>query len=503
MPLILPARTLDTGGYVIDNSLRFNRDDNAYLEKTFSGSPTSTKICTISFWLKLADPSIIHAKAIFSAIKSGSSEDVIKFGGTNGGNLGYIELNFDNTSNGSLVVGDGSSLNLFRDPSAFSHFVIAFDTSQGTASNRIKFYQNGTLLQTESRIEGGSVTNDIAISQNYDLGFLTASKHQIGMNAESSNSEPFDGYLSEFHFVDGQQLAPTSFAETNDNGVWIPKDCKDDLTYGNYGFFLEFKQTGTSADASGKGADTSGNGNHFDDNNLTVEDQTTDTPTNNFCTINSVFADAGTNTVTADYSEGNTKLLKTVDGWGHGRGTFLLSSGKWYVEAKVTETGTGQIGQFGIVPSALTGTTDANDKIEGLRVNMGGSDTIFQKMDTGTGSNVFTDFASGDIVMLAIDLDSNKLWVGNDGTWYNNNNASTTLNSSNHDVTLPSNDEGWIFTIGGYRDGGNNLAWEFNWGNPSFSISSSNSDANGYGNMEFAVPTGFYTCCTKNLAEYG
>jgi len=124
-------------------------------------------------------------------------------------------------------------------------------------------------------------------------------------------------------------------------------------------------------------------------------------------------------------------------------------------------------------------------------------------MDTGTGSNVFTDFASTDIVMLAIDLDNNKLWVGNDGTWYNNNNASTTLSSGNHDVALPANDVGWIFTIGGYRDGGNNLAWEFNWGNPAFAISSSNADAGGHGNFEFAVPSGFFAVNSKNLAEYG
>jgi hypothetical protein len=471
-------------GYEISNSLRFNNNDTAYLN--ISRSSQSNTTGTFSVWTKMGVP----------------SDDNVLFGGaTDVNNRSYIYFSdpdgfvgiFSRTS-GSADIAYNSNAK-FRDPSAWYHVVVAIDTTQGTAGNRFKMYINGTQYT-----DWGTAT---APSENASLPILNQSAQTVGGGFGASGiSSMAEGYLADAYYIDGQQLDASYFGETNDNGVWIPKKYLG--TYGTNGFKLEFQQTGTgTASASTIGADTSGNDNHLTSNNLAATDVTTDTPTNNFCTINSVFADAGTNTVAADYSEGNTKLLKTVDAWGHGRGTFLLSSGKWYAEAKVTETGTGEAGQFGIVPSVLSGTTDANDKIEGLRVNMGGSSTIFQKMDTGTGSNVFTDFASGDIVMLAIDLDNNKLWVGNDGTWYNNNNASTTLSPSNHDVTLPSNDVGWIFTIGGYTDGGNNLAWEFNWGNPSFSISSSNADANGYGNMEFAVPSGFYTCCTKNLAEYG
>ena len=478
MPFPVLGSNSAVAGYEIDNSLRFNDDDSAYLNKTPS-SASNRRTWTWSGWFKRSNLGAFQDIFISGSNASGqlssqfswnSSDGITLYGAVSGASADYY-----------LVTNA-----LFRDPSAWYHLVLAVDTTQGTNSNRIKLYVNGEQVT--------SFSSETYPSQNYDTAVNNNVLHTIGRFSVVS-ANPLDAYLSEVHFIDGSQLTPSSFGETNDNGVWIPKAY--DGSYGTNGFYLEFQDSGNLGD------DTSGNGNDFTANNLTATDQTTDTPTNNFCTINSVFADAGTNTVSADYSEGNTKLLKTVDAWGHGRGTFLLSSGKWYVEAKVTETGTGETGQFGIVPSVLSGTTDANDKIEGLRVNMGGSNTIFQKMDTGTGSNVFTDFASGDIVMLAIDLDNNKLWVGNDGTWYNNNNASTTLSPSNHDVTLPSNDEGWIFTIGGYRDGGNNLAWEFNWGNPSFTISSSNSDANGYGNMEFAVPSGFYTCCTKNLAEYG
>jgi hypothetical protein len=124
-------------------------------------------------------------------------------------------------------------------------------------------------------------------------------------------------------------------------------------------------------------------------------------------------------------------------------------------------------------------------------------------MDTGTGSVIFDDFASGNTAHLAIDLDNNKIWVGKEGTWYNDDNASATLDASNHDVALPTVTAGWVFGVGQYRDGSNNLIWEYNWGNPPNAISSGNADANGYGNFEYAVPSGFYAVCTKNLAEYG
>jgi hypothetical protein len=481
-----------SSGDLITNSLRFNDGDSPSLQFTPS-SDSNEQTWTVSFWVKRGVIGTSSSQMLFMSDTNLSEYIWVRFCGTEVSGKADMFQVFMVEPNGRE--GDVRTNRLFRDVSAWYHIVVRCDLTQSTAANRLRIYVNGvkeTSFDTASYLN----QNDDNINWNSNV------KHAIGHQVSNTTTERyFDGYLANFYNIDGSSLGADSFGETNDNGVWVPKQYTG--SFGTNGYFLEFQQTGTSANSSGMGADTSGNDHHWTPANLAATDVTTDTPQNNFCTINSVFADDGTNTVAADYSEGNTKLLKTVDGWGHGRGTFLLSSGKWYVEAKVTETGTGQIGQFGIVPSVLTGTTDANDKIEGLRVNMGGSDTIFQKMDTGTGSNVFTDFASGDIVMLAIDLDNNKLWVGNDGTWYNNNNASTTFDASNEDVTLPSNDEGWIFTIGGYRDSGNNLAWEFNWGNPSFSISSSNSDANGYGNMEFAVPTGFYTCCTKNLAEYG
>ena len=152
--------------------------------------------------------------------------------GVNNGILNNLEFVFNNTSAGSMMVSDGtSSFVKFRDPSAWYHIVVAIDSTQGTASNRVKVYVNGTQRDVELRIDGGSQTTDVPLTQNYDLGFLTASKHQIGMNVESSNSEPYDGYLSEFYFVDGQQYAPTVFAETDDIDLNVDKDEIEDANW--------------------------------------------------------------------------------------------------------------------------------------------------------------------------------------------------------------------------------------------------------------------------------
>jgi len=494
---ILPANSA-TGGYEIDNSMRFNRGDAACLRKTFSGSPTSTKKCTISFWTKLADPSNTDAKAIFSAIKSGSNEDVIKFMGVNNGILNGIEINFNNTGDGSMMISSGSStLIKFRDPSAWYHIVIAIDSSQGTASNRVKVYVNGTQFDTEARVEGGSVADDVALSQNYELGFLTASAHSIGENVESAGNEPYDGYLAEFHFVDGQQLAPTTFAETDDNGAWIPKDCKGDLTYGNYGFFLEFKQTGTSANASGKGADTSGNDNHFDDANATAEDITVDTPTNNFATLNPLIPVQQVPV----YSEGNTKVVFKDGGNGCSPlSTFAVNSGKFYFEAKFVQTsdpGHGAIGVGIVDADKYNPFGDADDAFD--LESFGYSYTTDGNAKTSGNDSSFGDeFNSGDIIGVAVDFDNRQIYYSKNGTFQDSGDptsgASGTGSAHNFSVGT------YYFAVYAYQE---ENSWEMNFGNAPFSISSGNADANGYGNFEYAVPSGYYSLCTKNLAEYG
>jgi len=453
-----------SSGDLITNSLRFNSADSPELTKTFGSAGGDT--WSYSCWLKRGDIS----EQGHGLLKANT-------------NAGLYFL-----STGALVINDDgasahTSTELFRDVGAWYHILF---TGNGTTN---KVYVNNVQLTFSGGTPNiGDINNNVAHS---------ISKSAVGV-------EYMDGYLADIHFVDGTEKAPTDFAELNDNGVWIPK--KYTGSYGTNGFKLEFKQTGTSANAAGIGADTSGNGNHFAVSNLAATDIGIDTPQNNYCTINSIYADDGNNMIGADFTEGNRKQLTTVDGWKFGRGTFLLEAGKWYVEVKMTEAGSGQVGNFGIVPSqggVALGNTDDNDVFEGLRVSFSSSDTNLQKLDTGSGSNIFTDFASGNTAMLAIDLDNDKIWIGKEGTWYNNNNASTTLDPSNHDIALPTVSLGWAFGLGATRNGSDNVTFEYNWGNPAHAISSGNSDADGHGNFEFAVPSGFFAVNSKNLAEYG
>ena len=204
-------------------------------------------------------------------------------------------------SSDKLFIGGGATSfrqtnRLFRDVSAWYHIVIAVDTTDSTADDRIKIYVNG--------VQETSFTTNNAISLNQNTPVNESSKvHQI-CNRQKSSSLPFDGYMTEFHFIDGAQKAQTDFGEFDDNGGWIPK--KYTGTYGTNGFFMEFKQTGTSANSSGIGADTSGNDNHFTPTNLAANDVTTDTCTNNFCTLNSVDKDGHTN------AEGNLQVSGDV-----------------------------------------------------------------------------------------------------------------------------------------------------------------------------------------------
>ena len=226
MPSILGANTLSSG-YEVANSLRFSRASSTGLELDL-GTPTNAKKYTISFWIKRE--------------VSGNSADIIA-GGTNGSNETFIRMNSNGlfqfkADHGSATSWSVNPNALGRDPSAWYHYVAAVDTSQGTASNRVKIYLNGELqsLSTANYPDedhaSDFLNNDNVIhigKRNYDGAVY------------------FDGYLCEFVFLDGQTLDATSFGEFDDDSptIWKPKDVSG-LTFGDNGFYLEFKQAGTS-----------------------------------------------------------------------------------------------------------------------------------------------------------------------------------------------------------------------------------------------------------------
>ena len=473
---ILGANSV-SGGYEIDNSLRFNSGDNPKISKTPDAS--NRKTWTFSTWIKR---STFGTNQRMLGITDSGNDFRLRFRGDD--KIAFL----DATITSELITN-----RVFRDPSAWYHIMAVMDTTQGTASNRAKLYVNG-VLET-SIVDNSGNAGGAYPSQNADGLINSNVLHTVGCrNNSGTTDQSIGGYMAETHFIDGVAKAPTDFGETDDNGVWIPK--KYTGSYGTNGFYLEFKETGTDADASGMGADTSGNDNHFAPTNLAATDVTTDTPTNNFATANPLYGHGE-----ADLKEGN--CLLDAGGDITAPSTIGFSSGKWYMEMKSTITaGHGNRKVVGIYssddplnnPRAADGASDGNYPFTGVIVNLRTGVAITSDID-GNATDVGA-FANNDICSLAYDGDNGLLYIYKNGSILNSGNA---LNAGNALDTSKT----YLFYLN--QDGGssNNGELFLNFGNPSFAISSGNADANGYGNFEYAVPSGFYSLCTKNLGEFG
>ena len=482
-----------TGDFVT-NSLRFDDGDGAYLTSGTLSSPNTDKF-TVSFWVKISG-----ARAnIFSIGQrlTGEAGDyyalTVDLGtGTGSGRLSLGGYNGVADSNTIAVNTAEATGPVFRDSGAWQHHVYAFDTGQGTAGNRLKWYVNGVLQS--------SYTTTTTPSQNVDLFSSSGTSFRIG-RMYNDESRYMDGYLAEFYYVDGQQYDHTYFGEFNDNGIWVPvkkgTGAGGAITFGTNGFYLQFQETGTSANASGMGADTSGNGNHLTPSNLAALDVVTDTPQNNFATLNSIFHGKGSTVL----SQGNCKFVGHNGGSGKVPSTMGITSGKWYAEFKITNTHKIRVGITDDISIAGDADGLVNDGVDFgwndgyIYTYLNGSNN-----DTGAGSSssgVDVDNPSAnDILGVALDADNDTV------RFYVNNTAqgseatvlqrSTTANAIHffhvYDYSGSGDDEGVV---------------ECNFGNSAFSISSGNTDANGYGNFEFEPPSGFYALCSKNLAEYG
>jgi len=469
-------------GYEISNSLRLT--DNAYLN--ISRSSQSNTTGTFSAWIKTAAQNNFQFAGGHTDVNNRSYIYFPTSSGTGG--------LFSRTS-GSLDI-DFNTNAVYRDPSAWFHLVVAFDTTQSTESNRVKWYVNGEQIT--------SFSASTYPSQNASIPILNKAAQTIGAGfGASAVSGWSDGYMAEVYYIDGTQYAASDFGETNDNGVWIPKDASGDLTFGTNGFYLEFKQTGTGTNASGMGADTSGNDNHLAVNNLAAIDVTTDTPTNNFATLNSLSNFEG-----STLSEGNTKAVtpssSTTPANKNGLvpATMGVQNGKWYWEVKVPTTNYVAVGII------------ADDKLDKDYLTGANSSTRIVKGHDGTkhssnsaGGNYMAAY-EGSILQVALNLDDGEITFGAGGSWANGSGSTnqTFANSTAAYTDLNTSSDftnKFILPVVSDENQGTSDTFEMNFGNPPFAISSSNADANGYGNFEYAVPSGYYSLCTKNLAEYG
>jgi hypothetical protein len=448
------------GGYEIERSLRFNSSDSAYLSRT-PASAGNRKTWTWAGWVKLSTSTAY----IFAA----SSDNW-------GGN--YTTIQFNGTAlrvEGSNPTHDVFTANIFRDYSAWMHLVVAFDTTQATAANRIKVYVNG--------VEAVYSTASYP-AQNSDTLVNAAVYHQISGRPAGNF---LNGYLADVHFIDGQALDPSSFGEFDDNGVWQPIAYAG--SYGTNGFYLDFADNSTAA---ALGTDTSGNGHTWTVNNLSVaagagNDSLVDSPTNygtdtgaggevrgNYCTWNPL-AKLGDIAQTLNVSNGNLQFNSSANIGV--LGTLGMASGKWYWEViGQTLTATGAADQIYV---GMTDKTSSTSRIAGL-CGYRTTGVITNGNGATTDGSSTTPFVSGDIMRFAYDADAKKLFVGKNGSWLNS----------------------------GDPVAGTGQAFSNVQGSSLFPVISDNSSPDSvlqtnFGQRPFAytAPSGFKALCTTNLPE--
>jgi hypothetical protein len=476
-------------GYNVDNSVIFNSGDSAELTKTFS-SAGNQKTWTFSFWVKRSG---ISGSTTYSILEAGHgttpwfiftfNNDILQVAATAGSSAGW------------------STSAVFRDASAWYHIVLVVDTTSSTSSisngssDRFRIFVNNV----QQTLSGGTVP-----SLNADLQWNgTAGQHMFG----ASYGQFFDGYVCEVAFIDGSALTPSSFGEYDEDSptIWKPKDFKNDVTFGTNGFYLEF------SDSSALGDDTSGNNNDWTVANLTATDQSTDTCTNNFATYNALLSqvagvDGRHSSWNGQLAEGNLSSGTAVDIYNNQFSTFGLTSGKWYAEFKMSTTDNNF--SHGIVNDVFfsnLGSYIGQSTASGVR-NIGYYSQNGQVLKNNSAEYTGSSYgsSSADLISIALDLDNNFVYFAKNGT-YQNSGDPTSGSSGTGGVAVDA-DTTWFLgsTTHSLSSSGLKISYA-NFGSPptGFTISSGNADANGHGNFEYSVPSGYFALCSKNLAEYG
>jgi len=482
MPTILGANSVS--GDFITNSLRLNDDDTPRLARTPS-TAGNRRTFSISFWQKKGNTD--HDNDYIISLTG--NDDATNFEVSNHTSqafqIGLYSVNLIRTNR------------LFRDPSAWTHYFFFIDTTQASESNRFQLYING--------VQETSFAQTNIPSQNADIGLGRDAATYFFSQANNANS--IDAYISDFHYIDGIKKAHTDFGETNSNGVWVPIEYEGN--YGDQGIHLEFKQTGTSANASGIGADTSGNGNHLTPTNLAATDVSTDTPQNNFTVFRPHSFPQDSRSV---LSEGNLDFDFTGDGNVSGRrlsahvvSNIGVTQGKWYAEFKLTEDANG--GFIGV--SNLSNKIYTGD-IESYNYLYTDNGNKYVREKTGEDESNAAHGAAvsvNDIVQVALDADNRNVYFGKGGSWASGSgawNQATPTSAVSYTADFVTTDSHGVVVFNAASAGSSETPrWQANFGSPPFAISSGNSDAAGHGNFEYAVPSGYFALCTKNLAEYG
>jgi hypothetical protein len=434
---------------------------STYLSRsTTSGNQ---QVFTFSTWLKY---SLIASDSSFFSSGSLNNDLFIQFNSSSGTDERLQIF----ARNGGVGQTELMTTQLFRDTSAWYHIVVAVDTTQATASDRVKLYVNGEQVTSFDTENYPSQNANIHINE-------SSGSNYVGNGVGSLNY--FSGSMAHVHLIDGTAYDASAFGETDaTTGIWKPKTAPS-VTYGTNGFFLKFENSGAF------GTDSSGNSNTFTVNGTMT--QTLDTPSNVFATMNPLRNYASNPT----YSLGNLKLVAGGGAWHGSSATLAFGKGKWYWEIKLTGTMTNHF--IGVQSINGNATTATPMYITGSTVfynNDGGKMYYDGSAQAGT----YGLFSSGDIMGLAVDMDA-----GTYGqiTIYKNGVAIV----SDFDLASTTSDTIYPFI------GGLSSTQEINFGNGFFgttAVSSAQNPDDGIGIFEYSVPTGYRALCTKsiNAQEY-
>tara|TARA_R100001082_G_scaffold1467_1_gene1279 strand:+ start:318 stop:1622 length:1305 start_codon:yes stop_codon:yes gene_type:complete len=434
MPLILGTNSIKDTGYNVANSCRFD-GSSAYMTKT-PGSAGSQVTQTYSVWVKRSK--LGDEEFIMYARKDADDDTRLYFEN----DTLRFQCTVNNTTHTRLWTN-----RVFRDPSAWYHIVISYDSSVSTPStSSVQMFING--------VKETSFSATIYPSQNDVSYWCDDSLHTIGRRSDGT-SNYYNGYMAEAVLIDGSALTASSFGEFDEDSptIWKPKDVSG-LTFGTNGFYLDFEASDNLGNDANGGTD-------FSESGLAATDQCVDSPTNNFATLNSLI-DKG-----ITYSEGNVHYKNT-----HGSNSEYthptiqnVSNGRWYYEIRMA-----------------SGNNDS-------AYEYFGSPTAYVKTDDNIHPSGTTTVSSGDIFGFYLNYEDGQITIHRNGSEIYQSSSGISLSTTTAQIAAF-----------------NNTEYQANFGNPSYSISSGNADANGYGNFEYSPvlsSVNFYSLCTKNLAEYG
>jgi hypothetical protein len=375
-----------SSGYAAKNSLRFRASNSAYLERTPAGAG-NRKTWTWSAWVKRGTLGGAVSMNLFVGNRAGTTDAT------------YTDIVFT-PSDQFAVRGYATNWRIttavFRDPSAWYHLVVALDTTQATAADRVKVYVNGT------QITSFGTSNNPAL--NADLAVNAALPQSVGRDV-SGGGTFFDGHMAHVYLIDGQALTPSSFGRTDAaTGEWVPTNYSG--SYGTNGFRLSFED---AASTTTIGYDSSGAANHMTTSGVSVTagttfDQMTDTPTLNYCVLNPVNP-TGSTLSNANLSASIPFATNSIV-----KGTFSASSGKWYWEVTVTSGGVGTVGALvdGAAETYYPGYTSS----DGISYPSGGG--VYRG---GAPIQTYNSFTTNDVIGVALDLDNGKIFFSKNGTW--------------------------------------------------------------------------------------